>query len=279
MDSWPDGVEAVPSWPDGSQASPQRQRRAKSQTGLALFCQHWSTSANSLQRAGSEDYLSHQHVDPSTRSWWRSLPCANADLGDTSPDTPASPEFEEGLGEQWDVFPRFRQRLSGLQASSIEALRPDLRGAIGRRAPQCAPDLSVPRAEKIDERWDAVPRVKQQLPASHLEAIRKATKEGAEGELSADEWLWQRRQACLMRGKPPRSAQKDVRARSTSYLRSLPMHEGGSGRHHGLFIPCQCCRRPRPKPWKQKDKLLFAEEKQSPSMAVQHPAGATVGRC
>mmetsp|Transcript_21819 Transcript_21819/g.40150 ORF Transcript_21819/g.40150 Transcript_21819/m.40150 type:complete len:244 (-) Transcript_21819:56-787(-) len=108
------------------------------------------------------------------------------------------------------------------------------------KPPTCAPDLSVPRSERLLGRWQSMPSLSSQLAKEDLHHIQRS----APGEVDSSlvEAIERGRVLRAQRGgRKPRH--RVVLLRGTSHLRGLCEYEGGGGKHTGLHIQCSCCER------------------------------------
>lgn len=131
-----------------------------------------------------------------------------------------------------------------LPISKMPPLGPDPRRAFGRRPPACCPDRSVPRINRIVERWNSMPQLRCQLPMEDLDEISAAT--------SSPKAL-----RALSPSSPPFEAvaavADEARCRHGRRLakKSFCDEESRDFPH----VRCSCCDHPEPKPWLQKRTL------------------------
>lgn len=164
-----------------------------------------------------------------------------------------------GCSEPFDEFSSTLQgmwRFSKLNRyfvpmSKLPPLGPDPRKDFAGKPPACAPDFSVPRAERIMGRWQSMPSLRKQLPVESLRRIECAVSAADKEATSPREMaVPHSRENFVCHGCTP---MKPHLVRGTSFLRALPKHDGGGGKDNGgLHIPCTCCERRPPKPWLEK---------------------------
>lgn len=121
----------------------------------------------------------------------------------------------------------------------------DPRRRLAERPPSCAPDCSVPRAHRIVQRWQSMPRLRSQLPEESLLVIEAAMKRDKPASVR---WLDQQKRRLEKpgiqnskrnsgRGQKQLSSRQDTDAR----LASVYLEGEGSARKEHPHIPCSCC--------------------------------------
>jgi len=131
----------------------------------------------------------------------------------------------------------------------------DPRRDMAKKPPSCAPNLNVPRAHRIVQRWQSMPRLRSQLPAESLQVIEAAMKRDRPASVR---WLDRQKQRLEKpvvwqsnrnsgRGQKQLSSREDTDARLCSAY-----HESeGSARREHPHIPCACCDHKVEKSWMQ----------------------------
>jgi len=187
--------------------------------------------------------------------------------------------------EEEDPFARHRKDLNDMiknskninkfyiPISQLPPIGPDPRYRLAGKPPSCAPRLSVPRATRIMQRWQSMPRLRSQLPPESLRTIEAAAKNSSDGPRAADSRpAWHTTANARSLGSPGRKAylspgrrpsicdsegQVSLRREDTDYrlARAFLETEDGSarGKKENPYIACTCCDHQTPRPWMQSD--------------------------
>jgi len=176
-----------------------------------------------------------------------------------------------GESEDEDPFGEERTTLTDMKKSvnkinkfyiPISKLPPlgglDPRRNMADRPPSCYPDRGIPRASRIIQRWQSMPRLRSQLPAESLQVIEAAMKRDKRDV----RWLDNQKQRLE---KPPgqhsnrgssRGDRQPSGRREDTDARMLNAYweaEEGSarGKKEHPHIPCACCDHKVEKTWMQ----------------------------
>lgn len=230
----------------------------------------------------TEGSLTPAKGSPTFRGWALTLQdsphytWADSEAVQSSISGPSSPRDEEALraAEEGGREVRRLWRTTKinryyLPLAKLPPLGPDPRPLFARIPPRCCHIESVPRTERIIERWSSMPRLQTQLPMDLLQSIESA--DTGEGSLEAN--LRRRRQQHAASPRRSMVMQDSPRRRrkfkGDPYLRDFPN------------VPCECCEHPSPKPWTEKRSLsavavaLLTAAMDSPTQQVKAAADAT----
>lgn len=183
------------------------------------------------------------------------------------------PEPPSEIRDEEDLFKPERTALEDMRKSAFKINKfyipisklpplggPDPRAGLGKLPPSCAVDWSVPRAHKIMQRWQSMPRLRSQLPAESLQIITDAQAAGRRQGYGSRSSLHERltsgtgrtsgRTSGRREVSQPVSRREDTDARLSHAFREM---ERGSarGKKEHPHIPCSCCEHKVDKPWMQ----------------------------
>jgi len=171
------------------------------------------------------------------------------DMGEIDDENPYAKEQAQ-LREMWRHSSMNRYYLP---ISKMPPLGPDPRREFGKRPPACCPDRSVPRINRIVDRWNSMPQLRCQLPSEDLDEIMNR---GAQEQL----------QSTLRLEDPPAPLDETACRHGRRTAKKGLCIEARDFPH----VRCSCCDHPEPKPWQQKRTLGAAaaaliEEAMAPS--------------
>jgi hypothetical protein len=166
--------------------------------------------------------------------------------------------------DEEDPFAEESRELEGMRKSVTKINKfyipisklPPLGGAdprleLAKGPPSCAPDYSVPRAQRVMQRWQSMPQLRSQLPKESLQVIEAACRKDRRPSLPSSK---QRQSADRLVQQSGRNSQRgsarreDTNARLTAAFRE--MEEGSArGKKETPHIPCSCCDHKVEKPW------------------------------
>jgi len=166
--------------------------------------------------------------------------------------------------DEEDPFAEESRELEGMRKSATKINKfyipisklPPLGGAdprleLAKGPPSCAPDYSVPRAQRVMQRWQSMPQLRSQLPKESLQIIEAACRKDRRPSLPSSK---QRQSADRLVQQSGRNSQRgsarreDTNARLTAAFRE--MEEGSArGKKETPHIPCSCCDHKVEKPW------------------------------
>jgi len=158
--------------------------------------------------------------------------------------------------DEEDPFAEESRELEGMRKSATKINKfyipisklPPLGGAdprleLAKGPPSCAPDYSVPRAQRVMQRWQSMPQLRSQLPKESLQIIEAACRKDRRPSLPSSK---QRQSADRLVQQSGRNSQRgsarreDTNARLTAAFRE--MEEGSArGKKETPHIPCSCC--------------------------------------
>lgn len=236
---------------------------------------------------GDEDYDFHDStLDPTMRyvdihsrtPWttsdknWRAVSAPllwPQELRDaSSPPSRARSQFG-GESEDEDPFAEERTTLSDMKKSMnkinkfyipisklppLGSVNPSFFRGMGDRPPSCAPERGVPRAHKIIQRWQSMPRLRSQLPAESLQVIEAAIKRDKQASARWLDHHKQRLEKTPLQHSNRGSSRGSARREDTDarLINAYWEAEEGSARGKKEYphIACDCCDHKVEKSWK-----------------------------